>query len=184
MHFFKNCKNDPIITCDMSFERFFHGENNTIMIFVKYWKLAFLETKNHFCFVCNFFPFLQFCNVKVNFQYFSYLIKILNPTCQDLSIDILQVKIWRFLRVWPKNVYNSSKKVCFSFLGHFRWKKFNQTLFIESSWNIIFYHNLSFKIHNLLKYSLEFLKPKFLWDTLYIGNTLYYSILMNDILNN
>ena len=36
MHFFKNCKNDPIITCDMSFERFFHGENNTIMIFVKY----------------------------------------------------------------------------------------------------------------------------------------------------
>ena len=128
MHFFKNCKNDPIITCDMSFERFFHGENNTIIIFVKYWKLAFLETKNHFCFFCNFFLFLKFCTVKANFQYFSYLIKILNPTYQDLSIDILQVKIWRFLRVWPRNSYNSSKKVCFSFLGHFRWKKFNQTL--------------------------------------------------------
>ena len=128
MHFFKNCKNDPIITCDMSFERFFHGENNTIIIFVKYWKLAFLETKTHFCFFCNFFLFLKFCTVKANFQYFSYLIKILNPTYQDLSIDILQVKIWRFLRVWPRNSYNSSKKVCFSFLGHFRWKKFNQTL--------------------------------------------------------
>ena len=107
---------------------FFHGENNTIIIFVKYWKLAFLETKNHFCFFCNFFLFLKFCTVKANFQYFSYLIKILNPTYQDLSIDILQVKIWRFLRVWPRNPYNSSKKVCFSFLGHFRWKKINQTL--------------------------------------------------------
>ena len=84
--------------------------------------------RDHFCFFCNFFLFLQFCTVKTNFQYFSYFIKILNPTYQDLSIDILQVKIWRFLRVWPRISYSSSKKVCFSFLGLFRWKKFNQTL--------------------------------------------------------
>ena len=39
---------------------------------------------------------------------------------------------------------------------------------IEYSWNIIFYHKLSLKIHNLLKYSIEFLKPKLLWVTLNI----------------
>ena len=61
IHFFKNCKNDPIITCDMSFERFFHGENNTIMI-----KLAFLETKNHL----QFFPFFSILQCKGQFSIF------------------------------------------------------------------------------------------------------------------
>ena len=96
--------------------------------FCKILKIGLFRDQKPFLLFFNFFLFLKFCTVKVNFQYFSYLIKILNPTYQDLSIDILQVKIWRFLRVWPRNVYYSSKKVCFSFLGHFRWKKFNQTL--------------------------------------------------------
>ena len=96
--------------------------------FCKILKIGLFRDQKPFLHFCNFFLFLKFCTVKANFQYFSYLIKILNPTYQDLSIDILQVKIWRFLRVWPRNSYNSSKKVCFSFLGHFRWKKFNQTL--------------------------------------------------------
>ena len=96
--------------------------------FCKILKIGLFRDQNPFLLFLQFFPFLKFCTVKANFQYFSYLIKILNPTYQDLSIDILQVKIWRFLRVWPRNSYNSSKKVCFSFLGHVRWKKFNQTL--------------------------------------------------------
>ena len=96
--------------------------------FCKILKIGLFRDQKPFLLFLQFFLILKFCTVKANFQYFSYLIKILNPTYQDLSIDILQVKIWRFLRVWPRNSYNSSKKVCFSFLGHFRWKKFNQTL--------------------------------------------------------
>ena len=96
--------------------------------FCKILKIGLFRDQKPFLLFWQFFPFLKFCPVKANFQYFSYLIKILNPTYQDLSIDILQVKIWRFLRVWPRNSYNSSKKVCFSFLGQFRWKKFNETL--------------------------------------------------------
>ena len=96
--------------------------------FCKILKIGLFRAQKPFLLFCNFFLILKFCTVKANFQYFSYLIKTLNPTYQDLSIDILQVKIWRFLRVWPRNPYNSSKKVCFSFLGHFRWKKFNQAL--------------------------------------------------------
>ena len=96
--------------------------------FCKILKIGIFRDQKPFLLILQFFPFLKFCTVKANFQYFSYLIKTLNPTYQDLSIDILQVKIWRFLRVWPRNPYNSSKKVCFSFLGHFQWKKFNQTL--------------------------------------------------------
>ena len=138
MHFFKNCKNDPIITCDMSFERFFHGENNTIIIFVKYWKLVFLETKNHFCFFCNFFLILKFCTVKANFQYFSYFIKILNPTYQDLSIDILQVKIWRFWGYDQEIHITAPKRFVFPF-----WDTSGGKNLIKPYWIFMKYYILS-----------------------------------------
>ena len=96
--------------------------------FCKILKIGLFRDQKPFLLFLQFFPFFEILHCKGQFSIFFIFDKILNPTYQDLSIDILQVKIWRFLRVWPRNSYNSSKKVCFSFLGHFRWKKFNQTL--------------------------------------------------------
>ena len=105
MHFFKNCKNDPIITCDMSFERFFHGENNTIIIFVKYWKLAFLETKNHFCFFCNFFLFFAILHFKGQFSIFfifdknfeSYISRPFNRHITSKNLKIFEGMTKKFI---------------------------------------------------------------------------------------
>ena len=105
MHFFKNCKNDPIITCDMSFERFFHGENNTIIIFVKYWKLAFLETKNHFCFFLQFFPFFEILHCKGQFSIFfifdknseSYISRPFNRHITSKNLKIFEGMTKKFI---------------------------------------------------------------------------------------
>ena len=105
MHFFKNCKNVPIITCDMSFERFFHGENNTKIIFVKYWKLTFLETKNHFCFFCNFFLFFEILHCKGQFSIFfifdknseSYISRPFNRHITSKNLKIFEGMTKKFI---------------------------------------------------------------------------------------
>ena len=113
MHFFKIRKNGLIFTCNMSMERSWNVGNGIFVCFRKWWKLTSMEAKvwkwqkrpkNHI-------PFLV-CK-KVIFNYFWKWTKILFSTFQDLSIDILHVKIGQFLRILKKMV----KKVRFcSFL--------------------------------------------------------------------
>ena len=113
MHFFKIRKNSLIFTCNMSMDRSWNVGNGIFVCFRKLWKLTSMETKvwkwqkrpkNHI-------PFLV-CK-KVIFNYFWKWTKILFSTFQDLSIDILHVKIGQFLRILKKMV----KKVRFcSFL--------------------------------------------------------------------
>ena len=114
MHFFKICKNGLIFTCNMSLERSWNVGNGIFCPFLKIMKndlrrgksmkLTKMSKKNHILFlVCK----------KVIFHYFWKWKKILISTFQDLSMDILHVKIGQFLRILKKMV----KKVRFwSFL--------------------------------------------------------------------
>ena len=97
-------------------------------------------SKNHILFLVS---------KKVIFHYFWKWRKILFSTFQDLSIDILHVKIKPFLRILKKMV----KKVRFcSFLTHAVGKIWSKL--IKCMCNNIFYHVLTFKIHRFQRYSL------------------------------
>ena len=128
MHFFKNCKNDPIITCDMSFERFFSWGKQHNNDFCKILKISLFRDQKPFLLCLQFFPFFAVLQCKGQFSLFfifdknseSYISRPFNRHITSKNLKIF--------RVWPRTSYNSSKKVCFSFLGHFRWKIFYQTL--------------------------------------------------------
>ena len=100
----------------------------------------------HFC------HFHTFASIEVNFHYFRKQTKMPFPTFQDLSIDILHVKIRLFLRILKK---------CILLLKKVRFPSFF-TLAVGKIWfkliicmcNIIFYHNLTFKIQRFQRYSL------------------------------
>ena len=101
----------------------------------------------------TFLSFSYFClHIEVNFHYFRKQTKMPFPTFQDLSIDILHVKIRLFLRILKK---------CILLLKKVRFPSFF-TLAVGKIWfklikcmcNIIFYHNLTFKIHRFQRYSL------------------------------
>ena len=111
----------------------------------------FTDQKRNLIFLI-FLSFLYFGSIEVNFYQFWKWTKMPFPAFQDLSIDILYVKIRPFLQFLKKCIL-LLKKVCFlSFLtlavGKF-WSKL-----IKCMCNSIFYHNLTFKIHRLQRYSL------------------------------
>ena len=129
----------------MSFERSWNVENGSIVHFQKKWKMTFLQTKNWICFFWHLCHFHTFASIEVNFHYFQKRTKMPFSTFQDLSIDILHVKIRPFLRILKK---------CILLLKKVRFPSFF-TLAVGKIWsklikcmcNSIFYHNLTFKIH-------------------------------------
>ena len=124
----------------------------------KVWKWQKCQ-KNHILFLVS---------KKVIFHYFWKWRKILFSTFQDLSIDILHVKIKPFLRILKKMV----KKVRFcSFLTHAVGKIWSKL--IKCMCNNIFYHVLTFKIHRFQRYRVYFTKAQFFRDTLYINLFIY-----------
>ena len=76
----------------------------------------------HFC------HFHTFASIELNFHYFRKRTKMLFPTFQDLSIDILHVKIRPFLRILKK---------CSLLLKKVRFPSFF-TLVIEIIWYLTY----------------------------------------------
>ena len=89
---------------------------------------------------------------KVNFQYFSKMTNVLFSTSQELSKDISHVTIGQFLRILKKKMHFIAQKGAFTSFLHL----------YELNIHEILHSIITFKIHNLLKYSLKFAKPKFL----------------------
>ena len=93
-----------------------------------------------------------FGSIKLNFQYFQKWTKMLFSKCQDLFIDISHVKNGPFLRIFQKCILELKKVRFPSFftlaVGKIWFK------LIKCMCNIIFYHNLTFKIHRFQRYSL------------------------------
>ena len=92
--------------------------------------MTFLQTKNGIWFFGRFCHFHTFASIEVNFHYFRKQTKMPFPTFQDLSIDILHVKIRLFLRILKKCIL-LLKKVRFPFF----------TLAVGKIWFIIFLCN-------------------------------------------
>ena len=89
---------------------------------------------------------------KVIFNYFWKWTKGPFSTFQGLSKDILHVKIGQLLRIFQKCILRLKKVRFPSFftlaVGKIWFK------LIKCMCNIIFYHNLTFKIHRFQRYSL------------------------------
>ena len=149
MHFFKIRKNGLIFTCNMSMKRSWNVGNGIFVHFQKSWKMTSIETKVWKWQKCQKNHILFLVSKKVIFHYFWKWRKILFSTFQDLSIDILHVKIKPFLRILKKMV----KKVRFcSFLTHAVGKIWSKL--IKCMCNSIFNHNLTLKTHIFQRYSL------------------------------
>ena len=120
--------------------------------FPKIMKNDLLETKNRIWFFWHFCHFHTFASPEVIFHYFLKWTKMLFPTFQDLSIDILHVKIRPFSRILKK-CFLLLKKVLFPSFFTLAVGKIWSKL-IKCMCNSIFYHNLTFKIHRFQRYSL------------------------------
>ena len=136
----------------MSMERSWNVENRIFVHFQKWLKMTFLQTKNGIWFFGRFCHFHTFASIEVNFHYFRKQTKMPFPTFQDLSIDILHVKIRLFLWILKKCIL-LLKKVRFTSFFTLAVGKIWSKL-IKCMCNNIFYHNLTFKIHRFQRYSL------------------------------
>ena len=96
--------------------------------FCKILKIGLFRDQKPFLLCLQFFPFFVILRCKGQFSIFfifdknseSYISRPFNRHITSKNLKIFEGMTKKFIK--------SSKKVCFSFLGHFRWKKFNQTL--------------------------------------------------------
>ena len=126
--------------------------------------MTFLQTKNWICFFWHFCHFHTFASIELNFHYFRKRTKMLFPTFQGLSIDILHAKITPFLRILK--MYLVAEKVRFPSFFSLTVGKIWSKL-IKCMCNNIFYRDLTFKIHRFQRYSVKSTKVQFSRDTLY-----------------
>ena len=105
MYLTKFVKNGQNMTCNMAFERCLQEEDNTILILEKILKISPFTHPNQFL-VDTRGSFIFWPYEVIIFQYLWEMKKNLNPTVQDLLIDISQVNIRPILRV------KGEKKCC------------------------------------------------------------------------